>query len=224
VIRASLRRIRILPLVSMGMALAAMLGFSALAQTKVPARSATSLSDLEARKTLGSRDAPITIEVFSDYECPACRNFYETTLRRVIDNYVDTGKVYLIHRDFPLPMHPYSRQAARLANAAAIVGRFETVDRALFDKQDVWAANGKIYEALASVISPEDLRKIRQVEAEDSNEINAAIDHDHAMGIQRNVNQTPTIYVTAHGKTEALPGGGVAYSLLSQYLDYLLRQ
>ena len=32
--------------------------------------------------------------------------------------------------------------------------------------------------------------------------------------MQRNVNQTPTVYVTAHGKTEALPGGGVDYKLL----------
>ena len=55
-------------------------------------------------------------------------------------------------------------------------------------------------------------------------EINAAIDRDHAMGVQRNVNQTPTIFVTAHGKTEGLPGGGVDYKLLKQYLDYLLRQ
>ena len=44
------------------------------------------------------------------------------------------------------------------------------------------------------------------------------------MGIQRNVNQTPTVYVTSHGKTEALPGGDVSYTLLKQYLDYLLRQ
>ena len=44
------------------------------------------------------------------------------------------------------------------------------------------------------------------------------------MGIERNVNQTPSIYVTSHGKTEALPGGGVDYTLLKQYLDYLLRQ
>jgi hypothetical protein len=44
------------------------------------------------------------------------------------------------------------------------------------------------------------------------------------MGMQRNVNQTPTIYITTHSKTEALPGGGVDYKLLKSYFDYLLRQ
>jgi hypothetical protein len=68
------------------------------------------------------------------------------------------------------------------------------------------------------------LKKIRDYESAHINDINASIERDRAMGMQRNVNQTPTIYVTAHGKTEGLPGGGVDYKLLKQYLDYLLRQ
>ena len=175
-------------------------------------------------KALGSKSAPITIEVFEDFQCPACRNFYETSLKQVIDNYVTPGKVYLIHRDFPLEMHPYSRQAARLANAAADLGQFETVERALFDSQDQWSANGKIEEALASTVSAAQMKKIRDYQSAHINDINAAIERDRTMGVKRNVNQTPSIYVTSHGKTEALPGGGVNYDLLRNYLDYLLRQ
>ena len=175
-------------------------------------------------KALGSKSAPITIEVFEDFQCPACRNFYETSLKQVIDNYVTPGKVYLIHRDFPLEMHPYSRQAARLANAAADLGQFETVERALFDSQDQWSANGKIEEALASTVSAAQMKKILDYQAAHINDINAAIERDRTMGVKRNVNQTPSIYVTSHGKTEALPGGGVNYDLLRNYLDYLLRQ
>ena len=175
-------------------------------------------------KALGSKSAPITIEVFEDFQCPACRNFYETSLKQVIDNYVTPGKVYLIHRDFPLEMHPYSRQAARLANAAADLGQFETVERALFDSQDQWSANGKIEEALASTVSAAQMKKILDYQAAHINDINTAIERDRTMGVKRNVNQTPSIYVTSHGKTEALPGGGVNYDLLRNYLDYLLRQ
>ena len=51
------------------------------------------------------------MEVFSDYQCPACRGFFENTLRYMINDYVASGKVYLVHRDFPLPMHPYSIDA-----------------------------------------------------------------------------------------------------------------
>jgi protein-disulfide isomerase len=175
-------------------------------------------------KSLGSKNAPITIEVFEDFQCPACRNFYETSLKQLIDDYVVPGKVYLIHRDFPLDMHPYSHQAARLANAAAELGQFETVERALFDSQDQWTANGKIEESIAASVPAPQMKKIRDYETAHMNDINAAIERDRTLGVKRNVSQTPSIYVTSHGKTEALPGGGVDYKLLRNYLDYLLRQ
>jgi protein-disulfide isomerase len=205
-------------------ALTVIWGSHATAQTKTASSPAPNLNSSSDRKSLGSKSAPITMEVFSDFQCPACRNFYETTLKQLIDNYVNTGKVYLIHRDFPLEMHPYSRQAARFANAAAELGEFESVERALFDKQETWSPNGKIDEAISSAIPPAQLKKIHDIETQHLNEINASIERDRTMGIQRNVNQTPTVYVTAHGKTEGLPGGGVDYRLLKQYLDYLLRQ
>ena len=37
-------------------------------------------------KTLGSKSAPITMEIFEDFQCPACGNFYQTSLKQVIDN------------------------------------------------------------------------------------------------------------------------------------------
>jgi protein-disulfide isomerase len=175
-------------------------------------------------KSLGSKSAPITIEVFEDFQCPACRNFYETSLKQLIDDYVVPGKVYLIHRDFPLEMHPYAQQAARLANAAAELGQFEAIERALFDSQDKWSPNGKIEEAIASTVSAAQMKKIRDYQTAHITDINAAIERDRTMGVKRNVSQTPSIYVTSHGKTEALPGGGVDYKLLRNYLDYLLRQ
>jgi len=53
-------------------------------------------------------------------------------------------------------------------------------------------------------------------------QLDAAIDADLAAGHARNVNATPTIFVTAHGSTQPLPPGGVSYTLMKQYLDYLL--
>ena len=73
-------------------------------------------------------------------------------------------------------------------------------------------------------VSAAQMKKILDYQAAHINDINASIERDRAMGAQRNVSQTPSIYVTSHGKTEALPGGGVDYKLLKQYLDYLLRQ
>ncbi len=176
------------------------------------------------RKAMGSPNAPITMEIFGDFQCPACRNFFETTVKQVIDDYVIPGKVYLVHRDFPLEMHPYAMQAARLANAAAALGQFEAMERALYDHQDDWSAKGNIDEMISASFSPAQFKKFQAYEAQHIAEINASIQRDRMLGEQRNVNQTPTVFVTSHGKTEALPGGGVDYKLLKQYFDYLLRQ
>jgi protein-disulfide isomerase len=197
-------------------------------QTKTPANPPAKTGGATAGSTdvkaLGSKNAPVTMEVFSDFECPACRAFYERSLDQVIANYVNTGKVYLIHRDFPLEMHRYSRKAARFANAAADLGQFQVAEQALFATQNSWSQSGNIEEAMGAWFSPAALKKILDYESQHGNEIDASIERDRAMGIKRNLNQTPTIYVTSHGKTEMLPGGGAEYSLLKQYLDYLLRQ
>ncbi|HVA95072.1 MAG TPA: thioredoxin domain-containing protein [Candidatus Dormibacteraeota bacterium] len=209
-----------------GILLLAAFAFTALGASARPQVGAiTSKSEAGTiRKAIGSPSAPITMEIFGDFECPACRAFFEDSVKQVIDNYVSLGKVYLVYRDFPLQMHPYAMKAARIADAAAALGEFDTAERALYDHQDEWSEKGNIDEVIASSFPAGEFKKIQAYEARHMNEINASIARERAMGEQRNVNQTPTVFVTAHGKTEGLPGGGVDYKLLKQYFDYLLRQ
>ena len=77
---------------------------------------------------------------------------------------------------------------------------------------------------IAGYFSAAQFKKFQAFEAQHINDINASIERDRSMGMQKNVNQTPTIFITAHGKTEGLPGGGVDYKLLKNYFEYLLRQ
>lgn len=174
-------------------------------------------------KALGLKSAPVTIEVFSDFQCPACGAFYEQTLRPVIDNYVASGKVYLVHRDFPLEqVHKYARQAARYANAAARIGKFEKVEEALYARRPVWEVHGNLEPVVASVLTPVEMKRLHQL-LQNGN-LDAAIDQDIQAGRQVPVRQTPTVIVTHRGQSYPLPAGGVSYSLLRQFLDDLLRQ
>jgi len=101
-------------------------------------QAAASLQDVDPHKAFGSKSAPVIMEEFSDYQCPSCKALYTGTNRQLMDNYVTTGKVYLIHRDFPLTMHAYSRIAARYARAAAQLGKVEAVEQALYQNQEKW--------------------------------------------------------------------------------------
>jgi protein-disulfide isomerase len=182
------------------------------------------VQDMTALKSMGAREAPITIEVFSDYQCPQCRVFYLDTARQLMQSYIPSGKVYYVHRDFPLSMHSHSREAARWATAAAMAGAFQTTEETLYSKQDQWGATGKIEDVLAAALSPTDMKKVRTIEATQGAQIDAAIAKDMALGESRGVNGTPSIYVFHKGQMTPLPPGGVNYSLLKQYIDYLLQQ
>ena len=61
----------------------------------------------ETRRTLGDPDAPVTIVEFSDYQCPFCRRHSQETLTLLKENYIDTGRVYYVFKDFPIAsLHP----------------------------------------------------------------------------------------------------------------------
>ena len=172
-------------------------------------------------KARGVPIAAIRIEVFSDFECPACKVFHEQTLKPLIAEYVDKGKVYLRHYDFPLPMHPYAREAACYACAAGRVGKYERVADTLYARQEVWSKDGKIDEAVSSVLSPDEAKKVRVLAK--SPEIAAEIDGDIQKGRQANLRQTPTMILTHNSKTYPI-SGAVTYPILHRFIDQLLTQ
>jgi protein-disulfide isomerase len=196
------------------------------AQTRASAKTTAPPPQVEVPpdKSLGSRSAPVVMEVFSDYSCPVCKVFYMNDTRPLLDDYVATGKVYLIHRDFPLngvAGHEHSREAAMYVNAAARIGRFQEVEAALYDKQEVWTRNGSIDAVVAAVLSPAEMKRVRDLVA--GGKLGAYIDSDTALGNTKGVHSTPTIYLTAHGRTDLVPGS-VSYSLLRRFIDEQLRQ
>ena len=185
------------------------------------AMAATDAPAIAPGKASGSPSAPITIEVFSDFQCPSCKALYEETLRPLMNDYVATGKVYLVHRDFPLQMHAHGREAATWAGAAARVNpsKYEQVCAALFRQQTSWANDGKIDSAIATVLTPEEMKRARALLAD--KRIAAEIDQDLALGNQRRVNQTPTMFVIHKGRTYPVTGA-VSYQILRKFLDDLL--
>src|SRR3989475_1360853 len=84
---------------------------------------------------LGRADAPVTLVEFSDYQCPFCRRFFATTLPALKKDYIDTGKLRYVFRDFPLDMHAHARQSAEAAHCAGEQGKYWAMHDALFQHQ-----------------------------------------------------------------------------------------
>jgi protein-disulfide isomerase len=193
-------------------------------------------------KTIGNHNAPITMEVFSDYQCPSCGNFYETTLRAMISDYVANGKVYLVHHDFPLQMHTYSGQAARWANAAAMIGQFQDVDAALFDNQAKWTADGDLEKYIAGALSPANFKRVQGIlkgctapaptskvdrslpQAEPGCPVDPYIIQDIVLGNAVPVQATPTFVIHYKGQAYPASSGIITWPILKQFFDTLLSQ
>lgn len=74
--------------------------------------------------SLGSKDAPLTMVEFADYQCPFCKMFQSSVFTRLKKEYIDTGKVRFISRDLPLDMHTNALGAAQAARCAGEQDRF----------------------------------------------------------------------------------------------------
>ena len=177
------------------------------------------VAGVDPNKAAGSPSAPIAIEIFSDFECPSCKTFHETVLPELMSHYVIPGKVFVASFEFPLPMHRYSREAAAYAAAASRVGMYAPVADALFRAQQSWSVTGKVWEAVAGVLTPAQQKKVQAL-AKDPGVL-AEVDKDVAMGHAVPVNETPTIVVIRGPRRIPLPGGLLRYELLKQLLDDL---
>jgi protein-disulfide isomerase len=198
-------------------------------------------------KAYGTSGAPIKLEVFTDYECPSCRAFFEQTLRPLINDYVASGKVYLLHHDFPLQMHKYGYAAARWANAAAEAGQFGTVEAALYDNQASWSIDGNMGKYVQASMPAADFSKVQKYMQGCDNQTTAAaaqaalltnvsqtsgdacaldsfINADHALGMTIPVQATPTYMITYKGQHLPAASGVVSWPILKQFFDSLLAQ
>jgi protein-disulfide isomerase len=137
----------------------------------------------------------------------------------MVRDYVSMGKVYLIHRYFPLPVHAYSRVAANYACAAQRIGKYEQVANALFANQVVWSANGNVDETACRVLTADESKKVRALIKDPG--VAAEIEQDLVLGQKAIVRQTPTMVVTHRLKQYPL-SGFQNYDLLRRFLDELL--
>jgi len=85
----------------------------------------------------GATSAPVTIVIFSDYQCPYCQRA-EATVKQILQQY--SGKVNVYFRDYPLPLHTFAEKAAEASRCAGEQGKYWEYHDLLFEKQSEWSA------------------------------------------------------------------------------------
>jgi protein-disulfide isomerase len=170
----------------------------------------------------GELDAPILIEVFSDFECPACREFYLNTIRPVLREYCSLDKVCVVYHEFPLAGHKYSRQAAQYSKAAQRLGQkqWHAVLDALYENQEKWYQNGSVDDVVFKALGADEYFRVRKLLLDPS--IDTAIESEIAVGQKKEVTSTPTFFVVAMGKEQKVVGG-LPYPVLKGFLDGIVK-
>lgn len=133
---------------------------------------------------------------------------------------MNKAKVYLVNRDFLLGHFPHSRQAALYANAAAKLNKFEAVSDASFTQQPVWIRDGNVDRVAASVLSVEEMGKVRKLLTNAS--LDSAIKADMAEAQKIQIQRTPTMLISSKMQSQLKFDGGVSYPLLKKILADLL--
>lgn len=173
-------------------------------------------------KSFGGANAPLMVEVFSDLTCPHCRAFHDQIVPQLMRDFVASGKIYLVNRDFPLsgPDHRYCREAHAYANAAARIGKYQQVADVLWATQARWGASGKIWETIAPVLSAEEQKKVKALAVDPT--VTAEVQSELDSGVNAGVNGTPTLIITKGMRRIPVPTIE-NYNLLKSLLNDLLK-
>jgi protein-disulfide isomerase len=130
--------------------------------------------NLEGGPWLGSKDAPLTMVEFTDYQCGFCQQFHMTTFPELKKKYIDTGKLRFVSRDLPLDFHS---NAARAAEAARCAG----------DQRQFWEMRDRLISN-AGKLSPADLNRYAQALKLDALQFRTCMDSGkYAKTVQKDV-------------------------------------
>ena len=160
----------------------------------------------------GDKNAKVTIVEFSDYECPFCKRNYDQSYVQLKKEYIDTGKVKYVLRDFPLSFHPQAQKAAEAAECAGEVGG----DEAYFKMHDKLFGEGveggvATFKTYAKAIG---LDQKKFDSCLDSGKMAPEVAKDQADGASYGVQGTPAFFV--NGK---LISGAQPYTVFKTAID-----
>lgn len=168
---------------------------------------------------IGKADAPITIAYWLDYQCPFCRKAEEDTLPQLIREYVDTGKVKIVFKDYQF-LGPDSQTAGIAESAVWEVApsKFPAWHKAMYDKQDAenagWGNKADVLALTKEILGAQDAASVERLMMSKAKEYQAAMDADKVEGASFGVSGTPSFII---GKK--LIVGAVPYAELRSAIE-----
>lgn len=178
----------------------------------------TAVVSIGESPVLGNKEAKVAIVEFSDYQCPFCARFHFDAYGKIKEDFIDTGKILFVHKDFPLPFHEDAMPAALASRCAEDQGKYWEMHDLIFESGNDLGEVEKIAEKTGL-----DLQAFRECMKDEDRLalINADLDDGRKAGVRG----TPTFVIgkimngTVSG--EVLPGAA-PYAMFRDRLNSLL--
>ncbi len=170
---------------------------------------------------LGDVNAPVTIVEFSDYQCPFCLRYFQQTFEAIKQNFVDTGKVRYVFKDFPITqIHPQAPKAAESAECAGEQGRYWDMHDRLFQGQQAeWNQNPDALSIFYGYAEELDLDMNAFRECVESGRYTDEVASDLNEGMRAGVTGTPTFFINGQKIVGAQP-----YAVFEQVVQSILAE
>ncbi|HYH82308.1 MAG TPA: thioredoxin domain-containing protein [Longimicrobium sp.] len=191
-------------------------GAAGAAAAQVPLDSI--LARAGASREHGSRYAKVTLYEVSDFQCPYCKMFYDSTYARFDSAYVKTGKVRMVFINFPLPMHNQAYSASEAALCAGAQGKFWEMHDRLFERQRDWRDQGDAVQRFTRYAGELGVDSAQFRDCVENDRVASLIVNDIMQAGGAQVNSTPTLILNR----QKILTGAVPYAELTREVDALL--
>lgn len=172
----------------------------------------------DAVYSMGNADAPVVIVEYTDFQCPFCSRHHLQTLPQLISDYVESGQVLYVFKDFPLTsIHPQAVAAAEAARCAADQGAYLPMHDMLFERQTEWAGMENTTEIFAGYADEIGLDTETFVSCMESHQHQEAVMADLEEGSRFGVRGTPAFFLNGLPLSGAQP-----FSVFEQAISQLL--
>lgn len=169
---------------------------------------------------IGDPDAPVTIVEFTDFQCPFCSRHFAQTFPKIKGNYIDTGVVRYVFKDFPLTtIHPQATLAAEAARCAGDQEAYLEMHHQLFSQQSEWANRNDAMEIFIGYAENLGLDGDTFTDCLETHKHLEAVEADLAEGSELGVNGTPAFFINGYFVSGAQP-----YQLFEQAIRQLAEE
>lgn len=167
---------------------------------------------------MGDPNAPVRVDEFSDYQCPYCRQFQETTLPQLAANEIADGKVYFVYHPFSF-IGQESRDAANAAFCAGDQGKFFEYSETLFANQTGENVGTFSQSRLTAFGEALNLDMTAFNACVSSNQHQTEVNQEYAKGVAAGVQSTPSFLIN-----DKLVKGALPYDQFQAQIQLALNQ